>query len=685
MILSFFTGSAVLVIVMFALGYANLYYRATAVALYGAYALLLLWFLVASDGARRPLGLGPGRAGAVFCRVSYCLLGAACALTLGFVFVYNAAYPLDHDFVTHYGPYLDEVVRRHGIWPNDLWYHYYVTKGSGPVFLGMLLTDKNAPALVSCVYLFVSGLLAFSLVRKFTPNDDRWPLAALVVFLGAYAVSPVDFYKQHVLNGATLLAGLWMTILLPSRPAGAAKGWRLCGLLLCASLVILFPWETTYLLAFQGVYALVFCVRRRWRNVLTLCSWGTIIAATFAGILLLNYRTTGMFDQTPWWLCKRYWDQERFAQWASPYLNVWLDEGSGESVGALAAGTDLLNPKLVLRLIRFEAVDHLFCGADAGPWILLAIIALAILARGGGRRRLLKERLLRCLEFGAVPTLVMTLLAWLSFAAGGHQISTYRATAGFMMFFVAIVPILLWHFAVEAGVVPGKKAIFSSAILIWFAVASVGKYVAAEHEALETRLAFVCGRLALWDAYAQEKRSIAPLLAMREKIGFDRKLVIFDNDSRLGPLFLIGRGLSSPMDHCYGPKWHLMALEDAETAEATFKEEGFHYFLIDVSKPPFDLIAYSQLFSPCTLQARFELVASAPPYFLLTWRGPAEGGSNPAALLPQTIVSYVQQSLAPDSMGKALYERVRYLYALNQGRTSGIERPADLPRLQGWQ
>ena len=49
------------------------------------------------------------------------------------------------DYYTHYFYYYLEVLKNHGLAPNDVWYHYYYSKGSGLVFLGMLLTDPEAP------------------------------------------------------------------------------------------------------------------------------------------------------------------------------------------------------------------------------------------------------------------------------------------------------------------------------------------------------------------------------------------------------------------------------------------------------------------------------------------------------------------------------------------------------------
>ena len=53
------------------------------------------------------------------------------------------------DYYTHYFYYYLAVIQNHGLAPNDVWYHYYYSKGSGLAFLGMLLSDPEAPALTT--------------------------------------------------------------------------------------------------------------------------------------------------------------------------------------------------------------------------------------------------------------------------------------------------------------------------------------------------------------------------------------------------------------------------------------------------------------------------------------------------------------------------------------------------------
>ena len=78
------------------------------------------------------------------------------------LFIVKAIHPNgSSDYYTHYFYYFVSVIQHHGIWPNEVWYHYYYDKGAGLTFLGMLLTDPLAPQLVAFCFMAVAALVIF--------------------------------------------------------------------------------------------------------------------------------------------------------------------------------------------------------------------------------------------------------------------------------------------------------------------------------------------------------------------------------------------------------------------------------------------------------------------------------------------------------------------------------------------
>src|SRR5262249_29984854 len=65
------------------------------------------------------------------------------------------------DYFLHYFPAYQAFLEHGSVWPNEVWWHYFYSKGAGLYFLGMLLTDALAPQLVTFCFMSVAGLSIF--------------------------------------------------------------------------------------------------------------------------------------------------------------------------------------------------------------------------------------------------------------------------------------------------------------------------------------------------------------------------------------------------------------------------------------------------------------------------------------------------------------------------------------------
>ena len=84
------------------------------------------------------------------------------------------------DYFSHYFPYYKEVVRNGNIWPNELWYHFYISKGFGDVFFAIVLSDLLGPQAVSQAMFILSLIIAYAMdeknIRAIESPDLRRPL-----------------------------------------------------------------------------------------------------------------------------------------------------------------------------------------------------------------------------------------------------------------------------------------------------------------------------------------------------------------------------------------------------------------------------------------------------------------------------------------------------------------------------
>ena len=174
-----------------------------------------------------------------------------------------------HDYFTHYFYYFLAVIKHHNIWPNEVWYHYYYSKGMGLFFLGMLLTDPLAPSLVTWCFVAAAAIALFDLVRR-SDAGAAWPWVAVILYLAFYIHTPGmgiyevnggwgDFQKPHEISSALLIALLWMSVRLLGAAGTERRAWCAAAAL-CAFVL---AWVTTASSLLSGLFfglMLVGCV-----------------------------------------------------------------------------------------------------------------------------------------------------------------------------------------------------------------------------------------------------------------------------------------------------------------------------------------------------------------------------------------------------------------------------------------
>ena len=213
-LMGFGIGIGVWHVVLFILGEFNLYYRWVMIALCAA-------TLLAS--AKSFAGLGNQSFAAIKSRFQELRTGRRVMEAISFISVLLAAtclllvrglYPGGGgDYYTHYFYYYLDVLKNHGLAPNDVWYHYWYSKGYGLFFLSMLLTDPEAPALVTfcCVALATLAIALFA--GRLAPRS-LWPTVAalLYLFYNLVAVGHSgggEFENDHELISALLVLVAW--------------------------------------------------------------------------------------------------------------------------------------------------------------------------------------------------------------------------------------------------------------------------------------------------------------------------------------------------------------------------------------------------------------------------------------------------------------------------------------------
>ena len=692
--LAFFVGAAVLTVFLLGLGYLSLYWRAVAAAITipivaASWRLLNETVQLAQSAIERHVrGSSPLELVA-----TVLFAGVTIYLAAGLLLV-KGLYPQGgHDFFLHYSQFYSAVIDSHGIWPNLFWYHYYVSKGMGLMFLSILLTDALAPSLVSYCFHCAASLCLFSLVRGFCRNTF-WPWLAVALYFGLSVQTNGTgayfnnggwgyFQKPHEINSAFLIAILWMSVNMVRSGDNLRRLW-LFGALIC-SLVIPFIMITS---AGQiGLFALVAALAFLAARHPAAKSFAAVFLASGIGLgvlLVLNYVTTGIPADVGgllWWPIV---DLRHLAEGGTLYdfgWNAFVRASASTDSSLLPKGFDV--PEFLANLLRLDILAPLVAYSAVG--ILVAVIGAAILKyrRPGSIVGLAAADL----AAGGVILMFGLAVGLFTFAGLSEAISYVRLTS-FMLPFVIALSAIAWQIAIAAVNWPKPLrfllATILPVVLTWLPLQrhyAIWQY--NDSITTENALRFVSGNYSIYDA-ARDQRgwvglphltSIYPgMLAAWKSVGPGKRIWSFHMHSycMLPGCKLESMYSSSMTKHrtevYYGPP---------EVARDILRREGLNYFFVSPLLRSVDILQCSPLFSADTLADYFDFQWTDGTEALLTWKG-----EGTAPLTKQWVAAY-RETTKPSEIVAACEPAKPYFMewgrqltdAVAKGKRWGLEVP----------
>jgi|GEM_PF-5090035 len=679
LLLSFYIGWAVLRLVMFILGYLNLYYFPVAVLI--TVPILVLSFPHLKEvflSAMRKIRNSDKTGAKTYINL---ILGIAAVLVSVIVLVEHGLFPnWDNDVLGHYKQYYDEVIRNHGIWPNNVWYHYYYTKGAGLVFLTILLTDVHGAQLVSFSFFVISALTLFSLVEKIS-SDITWPLMAaifyMLIFIGnppnfdnaMFVGNPTPFAKQHMISAALTASLVWMVALYPTRPAATRKSWAYLIALLAASFIFFLSVSFYFISVFFGVFFVISLVMRNYKQArIFFFLTGSVLAAMLLN-LAINYVTTGLAEATPFRVFWNLSNQEKFSQWFSPYASLYLLEGSSRSMGTYST-VSVDYGQWFIRIFRLHNARYFFLQSPNLIILLPLLIGLALIK--GIRSKY------NVIVVGS-PVLVMIGVAAANGVVNNQPISLERYYI-FTVFLVVIASVTVWRLFLDLVINPSFRYVAACLLIALVLVSAITDiYNQSNKELFKSQFRFALGQTSFKDAYKAVDCYWDDAAKIKEIAGMDTKVWTFL--AWCGTGALPGQDFEYDVSYSY-KDWHIMAFADPEQAKEAFKREGFNYFLLDI-RAQNGAIPYSPLFAPDNIKKYFEIVAVRGDVFLLTWRGKSAHPVPWPGDFLQHWTSLVEKS-NPNGL-YALYRRVKSYYTKYDGRVYPVYLDATLPPVQGFQ
>jgi hypothetical protein len=686
-VLGFGIGVGIWHVAMLILGVLNLYYQSVMVAL----CLVVLvasarhFGRVAVAGCRALAGhlarLRQGRASPQ--QVGATLIAVAAA----WVLLRRGLFPGGSgDYYTHYFYYYLEVLKNHGLAPNDVWYHYYYSKGSGLVFLGMLLTDPEAPALTTFPCVTFAAVAIATLAARMAPGS-LWPAAGALIYLLYYLLSFNDiggseFQKDHEEIAALVVLTAWALCMercappLPFRIMAAASA-------IAAAIVT--QAVGALLSVFVGLLGAWSIAHRRWREMWAYGAVAAAIAVVVLAMFILSYVQTGLASDQALDLMLRFADVGRLDRWGvipQVIAVAWIRD----NYLALAPPFGWGVFKQLFQFMRLRGLWPFLIG----PIVAAIIVYLLDRFAHWKRPRLSDpaEASFAAATAARLGALVLFFIVIALLAGRAQSISFERLSA----FFVPLL--VLFAIACNAWLLNGKLqsrgdpwtwTVLPAVLLI----AVLGTWQGKDHWSrrlpAETAnvLRFFFGRFSLADAYAHADSGYAfgainpDALKAARHVPYGTPIWSTNVDSYCmvpGCLIedVISFKMSGRLDEILGG--------DPELAKQRLQEAGLNYFLFMKDYRIIDLLPFSRLFAPDTIGRYLGVKWSDGSTFLLTWIGP-----DTTPIGPDFLDAYERQRAEPDALRWFKFDQLAPLIATITPRMRSVTQGgATIDKLFTW-
>ncbi|WP_316187578.1 MULTISPECIES: hypothetical protein [unclassified Bradyrhizobium] len=545
------------------------------------------------------------------------------------------------DFYTHYFPYAVAVLKNHGLVPNDVWYHFYYSKGDGLFFLAMLLTDPMAQPLVTSIFVAFAALAVGDLTNRLIPNS-LWPLCAMLAYLllNAVNMNPTgggEFQKSHEVVAALVTLMAWA--LCRHRTEGAPIFIAMASA--CAATIAIVNLPVGAILSF--VFALLGApalLSRSYRRFWQMFAAGAFVALTAASVLALNQGVTGLASDQALGATLKIADFARLDRrgllpqivslaWMHDNLDDLAPPFGWDDISRLAEYMRVffLWPLLVAPgVVLLGAILNwlLFLRSRRAPRELAHLVFdynFALDSRGSIIRL--------CLVIGLFAVV-------LTMSGRAQNISAFRASSFFVplliMLDVALVAWLLSLPVKQLGVRLVHKTILPVAGLIGCLITWQVDYYWAQQflEGAANGLRLLSGRYSLATAY--ERHPLGTLavglrlggiepgtLAASRQLPPDTRIWSTNVDSycmvpHCQVESVVSFKMSDRLDEILGGS--------PDHAKQLLQQAGLNYFLFSTQHRLLDMLPYSQLFDPKIIGDYLGLAWTDGATFLLTWKSP---------------------------------------------------------------
>ncbi len=543
-----------------------------------------------------------------------------------------------HDYYNHYFQFYKRVMDTGSILPNDVWYHFYYSKGAGLYFLGMLLTDPLAPALVGASFIGCGAFIVYAILRRAAPSDFL-PLIGVLLYVGAFIYTSDRFdgsetqwgilEKIHELTAVLLLAVIWIAYRLFRQEAIDKPGvwtFALHATIICIALLTL---ALTLLVGlYMSGYLLWFLFRRQWTIAARAFAAGCTAAGSLLAVAAINYHYSGFPSDMVILQFWPYANLQAVARWGALLEFIFAHHQLTGMYGAQTLPISWDTVPLLAKFLRLDIWWPLFVAATpllllqlatrstrpairarldipalcALAWFATTVILVALF--GGGRSQ--PVSFYRMSTFSVAPTLCLSLLAVKAAVTPGDGTTTHSKLQGLAattMFAALLAIICIGNAAPIKSARQHIDAVWTGGYSLWR-----GKY-------------------SLKDAYQNERSTVAfnfgaiypGIVEPWRLIGPGTRLWSFHIWSYC---MLPGCRIQEFFSERFSRSWQTVFFDTPENGIKALKAEGLNYFFFSLELPiGGDPLPASPIFSPDQIAKHIAVRWTDGTSYLLTWPG----------------------------------------------------------------
>jgi hypothetical protein len=542
------------------------------------------------------------------------LSGILIGLAIAWLLLVRGLYPGGGgDYFTHYFYYYLSVIHNHGLAPNDVWYHYYYSKGAGLHFLGMLLTDPEAPEVMTFCCVAVATIALANLVYQFSPRS-LWPAVCVILYV-AYNLVQIsgggsEFQKTHEETSAMAIMATWVVCMYSMRP----KQWEKPAFITLAALMIAAAIVTQAIAVFFAIFfafkVVIALFKKNWRSMWFYVFLGAITTIAVMSVLLSNYLVTGLATDQALNLTWRFANLEKLNQWGV-IPNIVLVAWIRDNYEMLAA--PLLSLESVKQLVSFMRLDVL------KPFLYITAFSLFLIFTSKQKKEL-SEPLIQSTLVNIIS--LITIFAIVSIFAGHSQSASYFRFCSFFFPLLTLFCVLSWVRVAKQWQL--SKVLLPVLILICV-LFSWNHWASKAHKATNDATRFMKGRYSLAEAYANQHEGHkfggihrGTLTAMQHTPPGSRIWSTSVDSYCMAP----GCQIESIISFKLSARINDILNGTPEEAKNILREEKLNYFLYTKDALLLDVMPYSHLFNPANINKYLAIKWTDGNTYLLTWPGP---------------------------------------------------------------